>query len=163
MHCKLLFLFLLFLFLNLASGKPQRNTRETVCEVQEDRFDGDIKPCQFPFIYKDVKYFGCTTIDGEGTPWCSTKVDPNTLEHDLSDYNFGNCDENVPACFNDPPDKRGNVPEMELDQPNPAFKDTVSKLRYMRNIPHLIKYCFNKYFIHIFSEIRIMETKRNTI
>ena len=119
MHYNLLFLFLSLIFLNLASGKPQRNTKETVCKVQEDRFEGDIKPCQFPFIYKDVKYFGCTTVDGEGIPWCSTKVDPNTLKHDDSDYNYGNCDENVAACFNNP---------------NPAYKDTVGQLRYLKNL-----------------------------
>ena len=31
--------------------------------------------CVFPFIYKGVKYSGCTTVDNRGTPWCSTKID----------------------------------------------------------------------------------------
>ena len=31
--------------------------------------------CVFPFIFMGVEYNGCTTIDGDSTPWCSTLVD----------------------------------------------------------------------------------------
>ena len=43
--------------------------------------------CIFPFKYKDVTYYGCSTIDSK-TPWCSTKTDSkgNTIPH-----NWGHC------------------------------------------------------------------------
>ena len=31
--------------------------------------------CVFPFIFMGVKLNGCTTIDGDSTPLCSTLVD----------------------------------------------------------------------------------------
>ena len=104
MHHKFVCLFLPLLIFTFVSGKPQKSsTREAICKVKEKR-SGDQKHCQFPFIYKNVTYFGCTTVDGypEGTPWCSTKVYPNTLEHDIypmSNHYYGDCNENVEACF----------------------------------------------------------------
>ena len=68
------------------------------CQVKELQTDLP-KPCQFPFIWKGVKHYGCTTVDGGGIPWCSTKTVPQTLEHDISGEYYGNCDENVDACY----------------------------------------------------------------
>ena len=70
------------------------------CRVKEAKSNRK-KPCQFPFIWKGVKYWGCTTVDGvpKGTPWCSTKVTAN-FEHDISDSYYGDCkDENNLDCF----------------------------------------------------------------
>ena len=39
-------------------------------------------------------------MDGFGKSWCSTKVVPETLEHDTSNHYYGNCDESNPVCFN---------------------------------------------------------------
>merc|ERR1719239_72113 len=33
--------------------------------------------CAFPFNYMGVSHNGCTTIDGDTTPWCSTQTDAN--------------------------------------------------------------------------------------
>ena len=43
--------------------------------------------CVFPYIYKNVKYTACSTIENNGTHWCSTDVDGN------GGYNekWGNC------------------------------------------------------------------------
>ena len=77
-------------------------TRQTTCQVKELKTDRQ-KPCQFPFIWRGVKNYGCTTVDGGGIPWCSTKIVPTTLEHDITDEYYGDCDENVDACFNPEP------------------------------------------------------------
>ena len=42
-------------------------------------------PCVFPFFYRGVKYWECTTINNENTPWCST-----TTYYDV-DKQWGNC------------------------------------------------------------------------
>ena len=33
--------------------------------------------CVFPFNFMGVSHSGCTTIDGDTTPWCSTQTDAN--------------------------------------------------------------------------------------
>ena len=33
--------------------------------------------CVFPFTFMGVEHMGCTTIDGDQNPWCSTLVDEN--------------------------------------------------------------------------------------
>ena len=71
---------------------------QTTCQVKELKTKLP-KPCQFPFIWRGVKYFGCTTVDGGGIPWCTTKTVPKTLEHDNSEEYYGDCDENVDACY----------------------------------------------------------------
>ena len=45
-------------------------------------------PCVFPFIYNNVKYAACTSVDNGGTPWCSTEVNGNG---DYIDGKWGNC------------------------------------------------------------------------
>merc|ERR1712051_1049088 len=98
MHFKFLCLILLVMILDVSSGLPQRVSRQTSCQVKELETDRQ-KPCQFPFIWRGVKNYGCTTVDGGGIPWCSTKIVPTTLEHDISGEYYGNCDENVDDCY----------------------------------------------------------------
>ena len=95
--------------------------RQTTCKVKEVKTDQQ-KPCQFPFIWSGVKYYGCTTVDGGGIPWCSTKIVPTTLEHDTTDEYYGDCDENVDACFNpEPTTTTTPEPELEnIDYTNPV-------------------------------------------
>ncbi len=39
-----------------------------------------VKPCVFPFRYKDKEYNECTAeSDPDGKKWCSTEVDSNGL------------------------------------------------------------------------------------
>ena len=70
-----------------------------------------------------MTYIGCITVDGdpEGTPWCSTKVDPNNLEHDESNQYYGDCNENVAACFDDY--EEYEYPEDYDIKANSALKD----------------------------------------
>ena len=35
--------------------------------------------CQLPFVFKDILYRECTTVESE-VPWCSTRVD-QSLEY----------------------------------------------------------------------------------
>merc|ERR1719153_1236350 len=51
--------------------------------------------CAFPFNYMGVSYFGCTTIDGDPTPWCSTQTDAND-DHVSGVGAWGYCDASCP-------------------------------------------------------------------
>ena len=52
------------------------NLSKKDCEVKEVK-SGLRKPCQFPFIFSNQTFYGCTIFQSEnGNPWCSTKVDP---------------------------------------------------------------------------------------
>ena len=57
-----------------------------ICSVIEKK-SKEVKPCVFPFMYKGVKYHGCTKdINGSKDnkiPQCSTKVDPMTWQHQV--------------------------------------------------------------------------------
>jgi len=46
--------------------------------------------CVFPFSYKGALYSGCTTVDNNGTEWCSTKTDHRGVHTKGS---WGNCGE----------------------------------------------------------------------
>ena len=67
------------------------------CNVTE-RASVEIKPCQFPFIYKNETFFGCTSNhDEDQLPWCSTQTDSITNEHiDKSGY-WGHCPDTCPT------------------------------------------------------------------
>merc|ERR1719209_2120671 len=51
--------------------------------------------CAFPFNYMGVSHFGCTTIDGDPTPWCSTQTDAND-DHVSGIGAWGYCDASCP-------------------------------------------------------------------
>merc|ERR1719239_393933 len=52
--------------------------------------------CAFPFNYMGVSHFGCTTIDGDTTPWCSTQTDAND-DHVSGVGAWGYCDASCPV------------------------------------------------------------------
>merc|ERR1719458_1084879 len=52
--------------------------------------------CAFPFNYMGVLHFGCTTIDGDITPWCSTQTDAND-DHVPGVGAWGYCDASCPV------------------------------------------------------------------
>ena len=55
------------------------------------------KPCQFPFIYRNRTFYGCTTFDdSDGKAWCSTKIDPIDYAADVTPNGkfWGHCPEN---------------------------------------------------------------------
>ncbi len=62
-----------------------------------------LKPCVFPFVLKNMTFYGCTTyFDPDDRLWCSTKVDPATNEHIASPSTWGYCEgRTAEACFND--------------------------------------------------------------
>merc|ERR1712037_419142 len=51
--------------------------------------------CAFPFNYMGVLHFGCTTIDGDTTPWCYTQTDAN--DDYVSGHAWGYCDASCPV------------------------------------------------------------------
>jgi len=52
--------------------------------------------CVFPFSYKGALYSTCTTVDNNGTEWCSTKTDHRGVH---TKGNWGNCDASCePGC-----------------------------------------------------------------
>merc|ERR1711970_1412512 len=52
--------------------------------------------CAFPFNYMGVLHYGCTTIDGDTTPWCSTQTDAND-DHVSGVGAWGYCDASCPV------------------------------------------------------------------
>merc|ERR1712088_1257631 len=52
--------------------------------------------CAFPFNYMGVLHYGCTTIDGDTTPWCSTQTDANN-DHVSGVGAWGYCDASCPV------------------------------------------------------------------
>ena len=51
--------------------------------------------CAFPFNFMGVSHTGCTTIDGDPTPWCSTLTDENN-DHVSGVGAWGYCDASCP-------------------------------------------------------------------
>merc|ERR1712088_896252 len=51
--------------------------------------------CAFPFNYMGVLHSGCTQIDGDPTPWCSTQTDED-FEHVSGVGAWGYCDASCP-------------------------------------------------------------------
>ena len=66
-----------------------------VTRTEDGGKNGKGKKCIFPFIYKNIKYEKCTTVDSI-TPWCSTNVDKS--KHHIEDGGFwGACPETCPV------------------------------------------------------------------
>ena len=59
-----------------------------------------IVPCSFPFVLNKNRFDNCTDyLDPDGKLWCSTKTDPNTMEHIGKDRSWGFCtDEFCPTA-----------------------------------------------------------------
>ena len=77
-----LVLTLLLLFeVKISFQEDIENLNEKDCVVKEVK-SGLRKPCQFPFIFSNQTFYGCTIFKSDnGNPWCSTKVDPLGREH----------------------------------------------------------------------------------
>ena len=84
-------LFCLIFTISLIKCRPQEDSNQNNCNVIEEG-SGLTKKCQFPFIYKEQMFDGCTTLDGsQGKPWCSTNTDPKTKEHIVGGQHYGDC------------------------------------------------------------------------
>lgn len=56
--------------------------------------------CQIPFVYKGVRYNGCTLVDaGDGRAWCSTAVRGGNREHIGGQGKWGHCPSSCPTDF----------------------------------------------------------------
>ena len=68
------------------------------CLVQEKK-TGLERPCEFPFIYENKTYYGCSTYvkfksgheNFNDTPWCSTRTEPISTEHITGGFFWGHC------------------------------------------------------------------------
>ena len=75
------------------------------CSVIEKKTNLE-KPCEFPFIYENKTFYGCTTYaktpNGEVIvvlPWCSTKTEAISHEHITRRNFWGNClKDNTKIC-----------------------------------------------------------------
>ena len=72
------------------------------CSVIETNSKSTI-PCQFPFIYENKTFYGCTSylVDKftraesfNAKPWCSTKNDQITMEMVTGNGYYGDCPQN---------------------------------------------------------------------
>ena len=55
------------------------------------------KKCQFPFVFKNHTYYGCTKKASlNGKAWCSTRTNPTSNEHITGQKLFGDCDSSCP-------------------------------------------------------------------
>ena len=69
------------------------NNLRTTCMATSGPAEGSA--CVFPFNFMGVSHFGCTTIDGDTTPWCSTMTDENN-DHVSGVGAWGYCDASCP-------------------------------------------------------------------
>ena len=75
------------------------------CSVIEKKTNLE-KPCEFPFIYENKTFYGCTTYaknpNGEVIvvlPWCSTKTEAISHEHIAGRNFWGHCPkDNAKIC-----------------------------------------------------------------
>ena len=71
----------------------------TVCGIITDSlYTGSIKKCQFPFIFQNQTFYGCTTFGAEGIPWCSTKIDALDFQHVGGKGYYGDCPLPLDIC-----------------------------------------------------------------
>ena len=57
---------------------------------------GNGKKCMFPFIYQNIKYERCITVDSNTGPWCSTNVDESKHHIEEAGY-WGLCPDSCPV------------------------------------------------------------------
>ena len=66
------------------------------CEVIEVASKSK-KKCQFPFVFKNHTYYGCTKKASlNGKAWCSTRTNPTSNEHITGQKLYGDCDSSCP-------------------------------------------------------------------
>jgi len=76
------------------SGSTTGSGSGTTCMATSGPAEGSA--CVFPFNFMGVSHFGCTTIDGDTTPWCSTQTDAE--DNHVSGVNtWGYCDASCPV------------------------------------------------------------------
>ena len=88
----------IFLFLSCVNCRPQDGDIDSIFEEQKDCLvkevgSNETKPCQFPFIFENETYYGCTLKGARpgGNSWCSTKQNQLTQEHVSGGGHFGDC------------------------------------------------------------------------
>ena len=103
---------------NLVKCKPS-SPNLFDCEVIE-LASNSLKPCQFPFIYQNQTFYGCTKVATgfNERAWCSTNVDPLTNKHIAGQQFYGDC-----PYENCPTEEEGK----EQFLYNPFIKETSSK------------------------------------
>ena len=83
----------------LSNGTIQEGTckQNDICSASCLTNDGPAagSACVFPFNYMGVSHTGCTTIDGDTTPWCSTQTDAND-DHVPGVGAWGYCEASCP-------------------------------------------------------------------
>merc|ERR1711934_878441 len=76
------------------SGAVTGTASGSICSTTDGPAAGSA--CAFPFNFMGVLHFGCTTIDGDTTPWCSTQTDAND-DHVSGVGAWGYCDASCPV------------------------------------------------------------------
>merc|ERR550539_129925 len=76
------------------SGSTTGSGSGSICSTTDGPAAGSA--CAFPFNFMGVLHFGCTTIDGDTTPWCSTQTDAND-DHVSGVGAWGYCDASCPV------------------------------------------------------------------
>ena len=83
----------------LSNGTIQEGTckQNDICSASCLTNDGPAagSACVFPFNYMGISHTGCTTIDGDTTPWCSTQTDAND-DHVPGVGAWGYCEASCP-------------------------------------------------------------------
>ncbi|XP_040581207.1 matrix metalloproteinase-9 isoform X2 [Lepeophtheirus salmonis] len=51
------------------------------------------KACVFPFVYGEVSYKACTSVDNNDVPWCATSTNPSNHQY----ISYGNCKQSCKA------------------------------------------------------------------
>ena len=101
--------------------------KENECVVNEIA-SNLTKPCQFPFIYENQTFYGCTRFGQNGNPWCSTKINPLTYDHIDGKNFYGYCIEDL--CSTD--DEGAESYEKFL-------KIKTGMYKYFRLMPRILK------------------------
>jgi hypothetical protein len=93
--------------------------------------------CVFPFTFMEVEHMGCTTIDGDQNPWCSTLVDENG-EHVTGgghwEYCGSECPTVAPPTTTTPPPTTTTTPTTTSAPEECADKDTIPVLRVIEKL-----------------------------